>query len=32
MKNPSAVWVVLAPFWPALALALAYAAIYATRM
>lgn len=34
MKNtfPSAVWVVLAPFWPLLALGLAYAAVYATRM
>ena len=34
MKNtfPSAVWVVLAPLWPLLALGLAYAAVYATRM
>lgn len=32
MKNPSAVWVVLAPLWPLLALGLAYAAVYATQM
>jgi hypothetical protein len=34
MKNgfPSAIWVVLAPFWPLAALGLAYAAVYATRM
>lgn len=32
MKNPSAVWVVLAPLFPAFALGLAYAIVYATRM
>lgn len=34
MKNgfPSAIWVVLAPFWPLAALGLAYAAVYATRI
>lgn len=34
MKNsfPSAIWVILAPLWPLMALGLAYAAVYATRM